>query len=233
MARSSLVPPIINGNIFSLVQEVVFLGQRCQFSMYYARQDTSQKTSVQDGHNGLFTQWSAVILPLLRPCLSVGTLIGSVRIWCLTWPEVATGIYATGTLHGTDPGEPLPPQIAGVLTKQTALRGRSGRGRMYLCGMSEDSSTNGAPAVALLTKMNTLAQKLRESWLDVATGINFSPAVISLKQYAIDSLNPPVPPALVGTPKPGPVLAKGGAITNMVADEIWYTQRRRTLGRGQ
>jgi len=39
MARPSIVPPNLNGHVYSCTQEVGFIGQKCQFSFYY-RSDT-------------------------------------------------------------------------------------------------------------------------------------------------------------------------------------------------
>jgi hypothetical protein len=235
MARPSLIPPNIPGHVYSLTQRVRFLEQHCQFGMYYRASGAINVNETAADENDIQSYWLATIVPLLRPCLSVGTTIDEVRIWSLVWPNVGTGIFSMGGQLGTVAGDPLPPQIAMVLTKRTALRGKSGRGRMYLCGFSEDSSTNGRPTVAVQAACNAFASALKNPFVGASGGKTFTPVVVSLKQYAIDSVevdNPGPPPTF--KPKPPPIqFPKGGDITSVIADDVWFTQRRRTIGRGE
>ncbi len=233
MARASIAPPNLNGHVYSCVQEVRFLQQKCQFGHYFRADGAINQNNVLADYTDIQNYWFATVRPILIPVLSVGTLIQDLRIWCLNWPNIATGIFPMGSVAGSFAGDPLPPQIAGVLTKQTALRGRSGRGRMYLCGMSEDASTNGAPTNPALVAMANLCAILKVPFIGGGTGRTFTPCVVSLKAYAVDSVDPPVPPNLNPTPHPPPIIPRGGDITTMVADVIWGTQRRRTFGRGQ
>lgn len=234
MARPSIIPPNINGLVYSCVQEVRFLAQKCQFSMYYRAGGPINKANVPADFNAIQSNWFANVRAPLRATLSVGTTVADFRVWCMTFPSVATGIFSMGNVPGTVAGDPLPPQIAGVLTKQTLLRGKSGRGRMYICGMSEDSSTNGEPTVAWVALANALCNVLKAPFIDGGTGFTYTPVVVSLIGYAKQATLPPVPPATVGLPAPEPITGYGGMdISNMLADDIWYTQRRRTFGKGQ
>lgn len=232
MGRPSLIPPVLTGNVFAVTQEVVFLNQKCQFGFYYLQGGNGIVTDVSIGQNDIQLYWKTTIIPLLQPCLSVGTLIGDLTIWCMRWPDQATGRYPMGSLHGTQVGDPMPPQIAGVLSKITNLRGRSGRGRMYLCGHSEDTNTNGAPDPAKIAPYGTLCTTLKASWQ--AGGVNYTPVVVSLLNWSKDSMDPPVPPAAEGKPKKPPIDVRGGIIVEIVFDQYkWNTQRRRSIGRGQ
>lgn len=234
MARPSIVPPNLNGHIYSCAQEVGFIGQKCQFSMYYQSNTPNLVAEVPNDENDIQGHWQTTIVPLLRAVLSVGTSVNDFRVWCMTWPAVATGIFSMGGVLGTFAGDPLPPQIALVLSKQTNLRGKSGRGRMYLCGMSEDGSTGGLPTAAQLLAAANLANVLKNTFIGAVTGRTFTPVVVSLKQYAIRSVVvvDPGPPPVV-EPAPPPIICQGGPITNIVRDDIWNTQRSRTIGRGQ
>jgi hypothetical protein len=232
MARPSLPPPGLNGHVYSLTQRVRFLGQNCQFSHFYRANGPINVVNVPLEQTAIGNYWLATIVPLIRPVLSVGTTIAELRIWCLTWPTVATAIASMGNPVGTFAGDPLPPQIALVLSKRTAFRGKSGRGRMFLCGMSEDGSTNGAPTVAQLNAANALAAVLKNSFTDLATGTTFDPVVVALQDYLFNSVTHPVPPA-APVPVPPPLLCRGGPITTIVSDVVWNTQRSRTFGKGE
>jgi len=149
----------------------------------------------------------------------------------MTYPNLATLIQDTGSQLGTRAGDPLPPQIALVLTKRTALRGKSGRGRMYLCGMSEDDSTAGKPVAALLTAAGALSIELSSQFVGAATAVLFNPVVVSLIGYQRSAFDqPPLP----HNPKPPPIQFIPGTIINtMYPDIIWNTQRSRTIGVGR
>jgi len=235
MARPSLIPPLVLGGVYSVTQLVEFLGQRCQYGMYYRSSGPPGEATVITDMLGLKDQWQAVIVPLLRPVLSSGTKIGDLRIWSLRYPNIATQIYNMGELMGTVAGDPLPPQVALVLTKRTGMRGKSGRGRMYLCGLSEASSDLGRPSIAIQAAANTLAAALENILTDVGVAKTYTPIVVSLKQYAINSrvVVDPGPPPVYG-PAPAPInVINGSDITDMVASDIWNTQRPRTIGVGQ
>ncbi len=230
MARPSLIPPNLGGNLYSTVQIVQFLNQTCQFSMYWQAVGGVSAPNVPNDMADIATNWLNTVRPLLRACLSLGTSLVEYRVWSLTWPNIATGIYSTGNQLGTRAGDPLPPQIALVITKKTNLRGKSGRGRMYLCGMSEDDSTNGRPTNALLTAVGLLCQNLINPFVGAASGVTFNPIVVSLIGYQKAAVSP----GPVVVPNPPPIInVPGGVIQSMFPDDIWYTQRRRTIGFGR
>jgi len=58
----------------------------------------------------------------------------------LIYEEVITGV--TGSVGG----DPLPPQVAGVITLRTPTLGRRGRGRLYLPPTGESYNTGGQPS---------------------------------------------------------------------------------------
>lgn len=101
----------------------------------------------------------------------------------------------------------LPPNVAWLIRKQTALGGRRGRGRWYIPGVPEAAAdSNGALASASATAMN------------VAVG-NF------LTDMVAGALEPVVlhdGPAVSGSPEPAPT-----PITGLVCATHVATQRRR------
>lgn len=64
-------------------------------------------------------------------------------------------------------GDPLPKQVAAVVTKLTAGTGRAARGRLYLGGFGEADNTGSAPDPATITAINTAISIIT---VDTATG---------------------------------------------------------------
>jgi hypothetical protein len=225
MARPTPLPPAISGDALALTQIVHFLGQKCQFGWYY-RQGVAAPTAADAGINvaALNRAWLAVQVPNIQGCISIGTRMDESRVWSMKWPNVATNILSSGGIFGTRPGDPLPPQIALVFSKSTLTRGRSGRGRSYLCGMSETDSTNGAPDPAFNPVAIATAAVLNGPITDVVSGRTFTPVVVSIKNYQL--IAPP--------PVFGPFwTVLGDDIVHVTPEIIWNTQRRRTIGVGQ
>lgn len=225
MARPTPLPPTIAGDALALTQLVTFLGQKCQFGWYY-RQGVAAPTQADASINvaGLNRAWLATQVPNIQGTLSTGTLLVESRVWSLRWPNVATNILSSGAVFGTRPGDPLPPQIALVFSKSTLTRGRSGRGRSYLCGMSETDSTNGVPNAAFNAVAIATAAVLNGPIVDAVSGRTYTPVVVSIKNYKL------IDPA----PVFGPFWnVLGDDIVHVTPDLIWNTQRRRTIGVGQ
>jgi len=122
----------------------------------------------------------------------------------------------TGTA-GTGSAEPLPNQLAAVVTLRTEFAGKSYRGRLYFSGADEDQNTSqglieGAYNTALVAFVTAVSGAMADE------GITLS--VLSAPRYA--NLTPPLdiqtwPGAIT------PVVA-GGILTR---DTQWDTQRRR------
>lgn len=225
MGKKAEVPPAIPGDVFSLTTVVNFLNQKCQFGMYY-RFGAVAPTQPESSLNipALAAAFRASVIPSLVTTLSAQTEVTETRTWSLKWPVLATLIDPYANTFGTRPGDPLPPQIAHVFNKQTNVRGKSGRGRMYLCGMSETDNTNGVPTAAYLLVADAVANTLNQPITDVISGKTFYPVVVSIINYKPFA---PVPIA-------GPFWDVRGADTTKInARRIWNTQRPRTVGKGQ
>jgi hypothetical protein len=112
---------------------------------------------------------------------------------------------------GTGAGDPMPNQMAAVVTLRTALAGKSYRGRVYIGGANEAENDSAGHIVAAYN--TAIAAFITGVQTDMATeGITL--AVMSRPRTA-----PPFP------------VAWGGAITPVTAittrDVLWDTQRRR------
>jgi len=120
-------------------------------------------------------------------------------------------VSVAAAVPGTGSGDPLPNQLAAVVTLRTALAGKSYRGRAYFSGAIEaENDSTGHIAAGLNTALVTFMTNVQT---DLATsGITL--AVISRPRSS-----PPFP------------IAWAGAVTPVTAivtrDTEWDTQRRR------
>lgn len=68
----------------------------------------------------------------LPPLLSVQTRLLGARMDFVRLTPLPLGGIADSAAIGTDPGQTLPQQVSGILTKVTTLAGRANRGRCYI-----------------------------------------------------------------------------------------------------
>jgi hypothetical protein len=120
-------------------------------------------------------------------------------------------------------GDSLPNQNAVVVGLRTGTKGRRRRGRFYLPGIVETSSTDGMLTGAQLTAVQGLAQGV----------INFYGPTGSETDYRAVVYSPPTPPF---KPKVAPPVHTDTIVTQITAhdiDEVIRTQRRRSIGVGE
>ena len=97
------------------------------------------------------------------------------RVRCVDDEIEGETISLVGEVGGVA-GDCLPNNIAAVISKRTALRGKSYRGRIYIPGVSEDDNVNNALTAGAKTRLDTLANKLDDQIID-ANAITFIPVV--------------------------------------------------------
>lgn len=108
------------------------------------------------------------------------------------------------------------PQLAGVITWQSALQGRSYRGRTYLPGIPEARAEAGVLDATMLAAMDDFADGFLGLFGPSGSNTKWQFGVISHRHNNV----PTVPPVWT-------------AVTAYAVRSTVYTQRRRTLGRGQ
>lgn len=122
--------------------------------------------------------------------------------------------YGTGLpLAGLSVSPSLPNNVALVLTKRTALRGRSYRGRVYIPGMVEANVTANTVAGALVTAFITAFGLIK----------SFSTTTEDWVQGVVSRYND-------GNPRITGVITP---IVSFTSDGVIDSQRRRLPGRGQ
>lgn len=120
-------------------------------------------------HTAVKTAW--------KDSCSVSWSWDKTSIRCLNSPtETATEV--TVGEAGAVAGDMLPSYVAAVMTKNTAKRGRSYRGRMYLPGIPESGTTGNAATVGEKALLDALAALLDNSVVDAA-GLTYVPMVLS------------------------------------------------------
>lgn len=119
----------------------------------------------------------------------------------------AAGTLTTGLATWGDGGtDALPPDVALVMSHRTATRGRSGRGRSYLAGFTEQTNIGGQPT-------ETLTDALELNW---------QLAFLHIDYTATDGLDQVVISQAVT-----PNVAR--EVTSIQTDRHWDTQRRRGI----
>jgi hypothetical protein len=167
-----------------------------------------QTGTIEDDSAQIITAWRNNTETTWLNCFSEEYFISG--YFCQrSWPKpVLQGFtLSTAFLPGTEPGNSLPTSVAVVLTKRTALGGRSGRGRTYLGGVPTAFEADSQLTGAAIQTYNLLCAKLDDT-LNTVNGTTLHP-IITDKLFA--------------TAKP---------ITSYVTRSILRNQRRRQVGRG-
>ncbi len=104
---------------------------------------------------------STIIAPSIKGLLAAeASYLGS--ILSVVFPANLAPVFSTvGAGVGTVAGEPLPTQVAGLITLRSAVAGRMGRGRKYVPFPGEaDNVTGDGPTAGYVVRLNTLASNL-------------------------------------------------------------------------
>ena len=171
---------------------------------------------------GLATAYATTIVPLLVAATSAE----------VTWLAVTVASTKVGgdeTLNhplpaatiGALTGDALPGQNSMLVSVHTGVRGRRYRGRFYVPGVTETGSTGGRIIGAQLTALNALAEGIQSAFTG-SGNVNWELAVYS-------PVSPPPPPPKTPKLKADTITTPA---TDLVADSVIVTQRRRRLGVG-
>jgi hypothetical protein len=154
----------------------------------------------------------AVLDPILTPLYS-GNAAGTpgwrynassaasvVQIRYLPLDGVSAFTVIAHAFNGANAGDPLPANVALVITLRTALRGRAHRGRCYWGGFEESSNTTGGvPTAGVVANVATV-------WGQLLTNLVASGVSLVVASYLHSSAE---------------------NVTSLNVDSRWDTQRRR------
>jgi len=152
---------------------------------------------------------SSTVAASYKNYLNSASTYNGLRMQIVGGSPPAPGVSAiTGAGPGTAIGDPLPPQVAMLFTKKTAVAGKQGVGRLYLPFWGEgDNNADSKPTAAALALGQTLATLLLNPISVIFGGTNLI-----------------LTPCL--TKKPGWLYVP---ITGNIQRTNWATQRRRSL----
>lgn len=198
--------PVEHTGRFSVIQ--TFLGQTCVnvFWVHHAGTWTAGQLNTMAGF--IAGAYETHIAPFLSDQWSLDKVVSQ----DYTSFNAASAEYSPGTaIVGTGSGDPLPPQVALVVSWRTDNRGRSYRGRTYLTGLTEFYADNGRMGQTVLTAVDNWAQGLM-------TLIQLADGDLGVVSFMAN-----------GAPRQAGVFT---AISAYRSRDILYTQRRRTIGVG-
>lgn len=192
----------------------VIVKHTCQgqdiLNMFHFSKPTAINQSDLDGlASDVSNLWIANIMPLVSNQL-VLTEVDAVDLTTQSGPE--SQFIVNPTVPGTLTSPMLPSNVALVLTKRTAKRGRSYRGRTYIAGatQAEESGPLEIGTATLSSFLTAITTVLTDSTL--------APFVAGVLSYFLN-----------GVPRSTGVLEP---ITAVSANTQWDSQRRRLFGRG-
>jgi hypothetical protein len=190
-------------------------------------------STVMYGHHFRAKTTSGTFQTLASSYISgVTTLLTAATSAAVTWLEVTVAGMrsdADETHHapfpaatvGTLAGDALPGQNSMLVSVHTGKKGRRSRGRFYVPGISETSSIGGRIIAPQLTALNSLAEGIQTQFTGSGNA-NWELIVYS-----------PASPPYVAPPAPKLKLDTiSTAVTDLIADSLVVTQRRRRLGVG-
>lgn len=155
------------------------------------------------------TAISGVAAPLYKAYLSTQNRYAGVKAQVIR-PVLQPAVISTNANgNGTQATDPLPPQVAFLLSPRTAVAGRKGRGRVYLPfwneGQSDSPGSPNAGAIALATAWS--------NGLFATLSVTVGGSTITLKPVIVSRTLP-----ITQIP-----------VTSVVIRTAWATQRRRSL----
>jgi len=160
----------------------------------------------------LATQWRTV----WKPCASDQVKLVEVAAYSVFPLPRSTGFHSvfSPAIAGDVISEALPLQDSVTILKRTEVGNRTGLGRLFFVGISEDQQSNGIINAALRTNLDAMA-----TWL------LSSPTIPGSGWSAV--LNP----CLVNGPEDNPVAIRN-VVATQVSNNVIKTQRRRRPGKG-
>lgn len=194
---------------------------------------TMHGSTVMFGHHfraktstGTFAALAASYQSGIIPLVTAAT---SAEVTWLSISVAGTKVGADETLNAPLPaatigaltGDALPGQNSMLVSVHTGVKGRRYRGRFYVPGVTETSSTGGRIIGAQLTALNALAEGLQTQF----TGSGNANWELAVYSPASPPYTPPPPPKLKADTITTPA-------TDLIADSVIVTQRRRRLGVG-
>lgn len=140
--------PVVNTVQLELITS--FQGSIAETVLHYTKESPWLLDQAGELGASAVSKWNTY----MKPLVSSQVILNLIKITDLSSLNGFVLDYSTGLpLQGTNSGSALPANCALVITKRTALRGRSYRGRIYHYGMNTAQVSNSAVLTASLTSI--------------------------------------------------------------------------------
>lgn len=208
--------PVIVGEVVRLNVRGTMQGSSVQFGHHF-RAKTSGATL-----SGLAASYASGVVPLITSAVSAEVTLVELAVSSTRadGDEQLRAPLPGGTV-GTQTGDALPGQNSMLVSVHTGVRGKRRRGRFYVPGVSETSQIGGRIIAPQLTALTALAEGLQTQFTG-AGNANWELCVYSPP-------SPPPPPVKTPAIRTDTITTPA---TDLIADSIVVTQRRRRLGVG-
>jgi hypothetical protein len=143
--------------------------------------------------NRVFEAWRLRIMPQVSSLVQLQV----VRVRNINSEFAQAGESTNPAANGSKPIDMQPAQVAALIQKRTALRGRAFRGRLYLAGISS-ASTDPGPGNLLTVFRTALQGAVDQFRADVALASAPTPLtlVVVSRYQGVDANGRPIPRAL-------------------------------------
>lgn len=204
------------GDIVRLSVRGTFQGSAVMYGHHF------RAKSIPGSFVGLATAYQATVIPLLVAATSAEVTWVDLTVAAMRpdGDETLRHPLPAATI-GTQTGDALPGQNSMLVSVHTGVRGRRRRGRFFVPGVSETSQIGGRIIAPQLTALNALAEGIETAFTG-SGNVNWELCVYS-------PVSPPPPPVKVPKVKTDTITTPA---TNLIADSVIVTQRRRRLGVG-
>lgn len=150
-------------------------------------------TGAAFNHAAFITAFHALVKPDWLAAVSLHWTWEKTTVRCLNSPIEGT-VEEVVTDFGEVAGDGLPANVAVVMSKKSANRGRRYNGRAYIAGLAEGSTTlNSITAGASQTLFNTLATRLKTGFSDAGSN-TYVPALFS---RFLSTFDPDTDPSII------------------------------------
>lgn len=196
-------------NVCQLELVFGFSGQVVEWVFHYAGDFDPPEQMLTDVATNACSQWQSAFIGITSNAM---TLMKAKATDLSQQNAPGVEVAPTGSATGTKNEQALPTNTAAIVSLKTAYRGRSYRGRKYLCGLCEDQVNVNTLAANYKTALATAFDYFM--FLDTSTG---PVGLVVVSRYHNGA------PRAVGVSTP---------VTNFIIQDTVGTQRRRLPGRG-
>jgi hypothetical protein len=156
------MPFVPNGNVAMVELRMVIDGQKVENTLYFSGEPPLTPTTLNDLAVIVESWWADNISPILSTTLSLNEIVVT-SLASETAPQI---VFTTGLPDtGGNANAALPNNVSWAIKFNTANRGRSGRGRNFIVGLTEE--------VVSASQLNVItAAQLVDGYLDLLADLS-------------------------------------------------------------